>query len=442
MRTLHITGGTKLYGSIRLGGAKNASFKLMIAALLANSESRLLNFSRIADVDTVQTIINQLGGKARQAGERALFIDPTGLNSFVLPKDSGSQGRFSTMFIPVLLAKFGRAEVPLPGGDKIGARPLERHFAGLEAMGATISQTKHGITATTDGLHGAVYRFEKNSHTGTETLLMAAVLAKGSSKLENAAEEPEIDDLITFLVSMGARIRRRPGKIIEIIGVPSLKGAIHKIMPDRNEAVSYACAAIATKGDIIIENAYAGHLEAFLDKLRDINAGYEIGTYGVRFYYQGPLRATDVVTQIHPGFMTDWQPLFTTVLTQCTGESVIHETIMQSRFQHIDALRKMGAKIETFQPEEMFPDKRYNFNLADDAPGAEHAIRIIGPTPLHHTTCQVHDLRQGATILIAALIASGTTTLTNIGHIDRGYEELPERLMALGAKITISEDHS
>lgn len=442
MRTLHVTGGSKLYGSIRLGGAKNASFKLMIAALLAESESRLLNFSRIADVETVASIINTLGGSARQAGERALFINPKGMHSHTLPSETGAQGRFSTMFIPVLLAKFGKADVPLPGGDRIGARPLERHFLGLEAMGVKIKHTKRGISATTDGLHGAVYRFEKNSHTGTETLLMAAVLAKGSSKLENAAEEPEIDDLITFLNSMGARIRRRPGKIIEIIGVPSLRGAIHKIMPDRNEAVSYACAAIATKGDIIIENANAGHLEAFLDKLRDINAGYEIGTYGVRFFYNGLLRATDVVTQIHPGFMTDWQPLFTTLLTQCTGESVVHETIMQNRFQHIDTLKSMGANIETFQPEEMFPEKRYNFNLSDDLPGAQHAIRIFGPTALHHTNCEVHDLRQGATILIAALVASGTSTLSNISHIERGYEELPERLISLGANISITDDHS
>lgn len=438
MRTLHITGGNPLRGSIRLGGAKNASYKLMIAALLGSSESRLLNFSRIADVETVAKIINQLGGVAKTAGERALFINPQGMKLSQVPSETGEQGRFSSMFVPVLLAKFGQAIVPLPGGDKIGARPLDRHIAGLEAMGAKVKLTKKGIEAQTSGLHGCVYRFSKNSHTGTETILMAATLAKGKTIIENSAEEPEIDDLITFLNTMGAQIRRRPGKIIEVNGVQALNGAIHKIMPDRNEAVSYAVAALATKGDIIIENAKSEHLEAFLEKLREIHAGYEVGQYGIRFFYHRPLVATDIETQIHPGFMTDWQPLMTTLLTQCEGESIVHETIMQSRFQHTGALVQMGAKIEEYQPEVTFPDKVYNFNMEDDTPNAKHAIRIFGKTQLRGTTCAVHDLRQGATILIAGLAAKGVTTLTNIGQIDRGYEELPERLIALGGDIKIT----
>lgn len=441
MRTLHITGGQPLRGSIRLGGAKNASYKLMIAALLGESESRLLNFSRIADVTTVAEIINSLGGRAATNGERAMMIDPTSLNSHALPPETGPQGRFSSMFIPVLLAKFGKAEVPLPGGDRIGARPLERHLAGLEALGAHITQTETGIHAETDGLTGATYRFEKNSHTGTETLLMAAVLAKGTTVIENAAEEPEVDDLITFLKAMGAQITRS-GRTITIMGVESLHGAIHKIMPDRNEAVSYACAALVTKGDIIIENANSQHLEAFLQKVEEINGGYEAGEYGIRFFYKGQLQATNIETQIHPGFMTDWQPLFTTVLTQCAGESILHETIMQDRFQHTEALRAMGAHITPFQPPVTDPNTTYNFNLTDDTPGALHAIKIVGPTQLHGTTTEARDLRQGATILIAALAAEGTTTLTNITQIERGYEELPERLISLGASITIENTAS
>lgn len=441
MRTLHITGGQPLRGSIRLGGAKNASYKLMIAALLASSESRLLNFSRIADVTTVADIINALGGRAAATGERAMVIDPTQVAMHELPPETGQQGRFSSMFIPVLLAKFGKAEVPLPGGDKIGARPLDRHFAGLEALGACITQTETGIHAETDGLVGTTYRFEKNSHTGTETLLMAAVLAKGTTTVENAAEEPEVNDLITFLNAMGAQITRS-GRTITITGVDSLHGAIHKIMPDRNEAVSYACAALVTKGDIIIENANSKHLEAFLQKVEEINGGYEAGEYGIRFFYKGQLKATNVETQIHPGFMTDWQPLFTTVLTQCEGESILHETIMENRFQHVDNLREMGANITPFQPEVTDPEVMYNFNLADDTSGTPHAIKIVGPAQLHATTTEARDLRQGATILIAALAAEGTTTLTNITQIDRGYEELPERLISLGASITIEDTTS
>lgn len=430
-----ITGGIPLVGSVRLGGAKNASYKLMIAALLAQSESRLLNFSRISDVETVAQVIEALGGGIRRAGERALFIAPQTLTQSTVPQEVGAQGRFSTMFIPVLLARFGHALVPVPGGDKIGARPLERHFDGLIKLGATIQQQGSIIEARCEKFVGTTYRFEKNTHTGTETLLLAAVLAEGKTILENAAEEPEVDDLIHFINEMGGHIRRRPGRIIEIEGVKELHGAIHQIMPDRNEAVSYGCAALATKGDVVIENADPKHLEAFIDKVRDIGGGYEVGPYGMRFFYQAPLRATDLTTQIHPGFMTDWQPLFTTVLTQCEGESIVHETIMPRRFQHIPALQKMGATIEYLTLEEPFPEKIYNFNLDDSLEGDFHAVKITGPTPLHAANSEIHDLRQGATLILAALAATGTSILTGTGHIDRGYEDLSERLVSLGAHL-------
>lgn len=430
-----ITGGTPLVGSVRLGGAKNASYKLMIAALLADSESRLLNFSRISDVETVAQVITQLGGSIRRAGERALFIAPQSLTATTVPAGVGSQGRFSTMFIPVLLARFGRALVPQPGGDKIGMRPLDRHFDGLRKLGAQIEFHDNMIEAHCEKLVGTTYRFEKNTHTGTETLLLGAALAQGHTILENAAEEPEVDDLIAFLNEMGGHVRRRPGRVIEIEGVAQLHGAIHQIMPDRNEAVSYGCAALVTHGDIVIENANAAHLEAFIEKVREIGGGYEVGQYGTRFFYQGPLKATDVTTQIHPGFMTDWQPLFTTVLTQCAGESILHETIMPRRFQHVEALQKMGASIEYIKLDVPFPEKIYNFNQDDDATNEYHAVKITGPTPLHAADCAIHDLRQGATLILAALAAEGTSTLTDVGHIDRGYEDLSDRLVSLGAQL-------
>ncbi|MBP7875489.1 UDP-N-acetylglucosamine 1-carboxyvinyltransferase [Candidatus Woesebacteria bacterium] len=435
----HITGGKPLVGSVRLGGAKNASYKLMIAALLADSESRLLNFSRISDVETVAKVIETLGGGIRRAGERALFIAPETLNSSTVPDDVGEQGRFSTLFIPVLLARFKHALVPKPGGDKIGARPLERHFEGLVKLGAQIQERGSMIEARCEQLVGTTYRFEKNTHTGTETLILAATMAVGKTILENAAEEPEVDDLIEFINEMGGHIRRRPGRIIEIQGVSELHGSIHQIMPDRNEAVSYGCAALATKGDIVIENAKAEHLEAFIEKVREVGGGFEVGKYGTRFYYKGPLQATDITTQIHPGFMTDWQPLFTTVLTQCEGESLLHETIMPRRFQHITALQEMGASIEYVSLDVAFPEKVYNFNLDDDHEGDFHAVKITGATPLHAADCAIHDLRQGATLILAALAAKGTSTLTGIGHIDRGYEDLSDRLVSLGAQLERQE---
>lgn len=436
MEAFTITGNTPLHGSVRIGGAKNASYKLMIASLLAQSESRLLNFSHISDVETVANIIEQSGCLVKKSGERAVFIDPRGLNSTDLSHINGKQGRFSTLFIAPLLARHGHAIVPVPGGDQIGKRPLERHFQGLEALGAQIEERDGLIIARAEKLTGTTYRFAKNTHTGTETVLLAAVLAEGTTILENAAEEPEVDDLIAFLNAMGARVSREPNKIIRIEGVSGLHGAIHKIMPDRNEAVSYACAALVTKGDVIIENARPEHLTAFLSALDAIGAGYEIGSYGIRFFWKEQLRATNIATAIEPGFMTDWQPLFATVLTQCQGTSVLHETVMQERFQYVEQLKNMGADIERFQPEVEDPDATYNFNLADDAPGATHAIRINGPTNLIAGTFEVHDLRHGATLLIAAMAADGISTITGIEHIERGYEALPERLNSMGATIT------
>lgn len=430
-----VTGGTPLYGSVRVGGAKNASYKLMIAALLGSSESRLLNLPDISDVDLVAQIINELGGKAYRVGERTFIIDTRNFRFSVIQQKHGEQSRASTLFIPALLAKFGHAEVPLPGGDQIGKRPLERHMMGLELMGVKFVQENGVLKATCKQLKGCNYRFEKNTHTGTETLIMAGALAKGKTILENAAEEPEIDDLILFLNQMGAKIRRRSFRKIEIDGVEKLTGAIHKIMPDRNEAVSYACAAIASRGDIVVENARRQDLKAFLDKLDEIGAGYEIGDYGIRFFYKGEMQATDVETEIHPGFMTDWQPLFATLLCQCHGESIIHETVMQNRFQYVEDLRAMGAKIEYFNPTVKNPENLYNFNWQDHLDSDRHAIKISGPTNFKGGEFTIHDLRAGATILLAAISAKGQTILHNIEQVERGYQKIDEKLILMGAKI-------
>ncbi len=436
--TFTIEGGTPLRGCVRVGGAKNASYKLMIAALLSRQESRLLNLPAISDVDLVKKIIGQLGAEVQDAGEQTLFIKPELLSSFRIDSNHGEASRASTLFLGPLLARFGQAEVPLPGGDKIGKRPLERHMDGLRAMGVELVQENGMLRAKTNGLVGTTYKFNKNTHTGTETLLMAAVLAKGTTVLENAALEPEIDDLIRFLIGMGAKIRRRAFRVIEIEGVASLGGCIHRIMPDRNEAVSYACAAIASKGDIVVENANREDLIAFLNKLDEIGGGYEIGNYGIRFFYKQPLRATDIETEIHPGFMTDWQPLWATLVCHATGASVIHETVMQNRFQYVETLKQMGAKIEYFNPEVKHPEDVYNFEWKDGTEADIHAIRIYGPTNFTGGEFTVHDLRAGATTMLAAISGSGTTILHNIEQVERGYQRIEEKLRLLGAKITRS----
>lgn len=436
MTKLIITGGNSLKGTVRLGGAKNSSFKLMIASLLAKGESRLLNFSKISDINVTKNIIEALGGSVRTCGERSLYVNASKITLSRIPEELGLASRASTMFIGPLLYRLKKAVVPLPGGDKIGKRPLDRHFKGLEQLGAKIWIKKNMIEVSAQNLKGAHIIFPKNTHTGTETLLMAAVFADGKTILENAASEPEVDDMINFLNKMGAKIKRVKPKTIIIQGVKAFNPVIYKVMPDRNEAVSYAIAAYISKGDIIVENARVEHLQAFLKKLNDINAKYEIGNYGIRFYYQNDMKATDIVTASHPGFMTDWQPLWSILATQCFGVSSIIESVHLNRFQYVKYLLKMDAKIEYFKPKIDNPDAFYNFNLKDDNSNFYHGIKITGPSELKAIKAKVVDLRAGATLVLAALIAKGKTILEDVEHIDRGYENLDSRLRDLGAKIT------
>jgi len=436
-----IKGGQPLKGAVRIGGAKNSSFKLMIASLLGQGESRLLDISRIGDVEITKQVIEILGGQVKNPGKGTVFINPDKIKNCRIPQDFGYKSRASIMFAGPLLARCGKAFLPLPGGDRIGRRPVDRHLDGLQALGAKIKHLNGFICLESPGLKGCKFRFAKNTHTGTETLIMAAVLAKGTTILENAALEVEIDDLISFLNKMGGKIKRLPNRIIKIEGVKKLKGTIHKAMPDRNEAVSYACAALATKGDIIIENAQADHLKSFLAKVKEAGGHYETGHYGLRFWYEKPLRATNITTEPHPGFMTDWQALWTTLMTQAKGQSEIVETVYEYRFAFVQDLQKMGAKMELFNPQVKNPEQFYSFNLNDDQPHNYHAVRVFGSTPLKGTDLKVTDIRAGATLMLAALMAKGQSTLWDDGHIQRGYEDLDLRLKALGAQIKKVNDH-
>ncbi len=423
-------------GAVRLGGAKNASFKLMIASLLTKKDVRLLNFSKISDVENTKKIIQMLGGKIKNCGERTLLLNSDSLKKNIIPYNFGEASRASTMFIGPLLLRFGKAKVPYPGGDKIGPRPLDRHFEGLESLGIKLKLVGKMVEASVTNLHGAKYRFKKNTHTGTETLLMAAVCAKGKSLFENCALEPEVDDLINFLNKLGAKIKRLPNRKISIQGVSCLGSAVHKIMPDRNEAVSYAIAAIITKGDIVVENCQPEYLKSFLDKLVEAGGGYEVGNYGVRFFWKKEIKAVNIITSPHPGFMTDWQPLWTVLSTQSYGESSIIESVYLDRFSHVKYLQTMKAKISFYQPQPKNPDKFYNFNLDSGWNNYYHGIKVKGPVKLKAIKAEIPDLRAGATLVLAGLVAdNGETQLTNVEQIDRGYEDLDGRLRQLGAKI-------
>ena len=429
-----IKGGLPLKGTVRLGGGKNASFKLMIAAALGDEESRLLNLSNIGDVRVTELTLKKLGVKIQRGGERTIFIRPNSLKNSQVPQISGEKTRASTLFAALLLARLGRAQIPFPGGCVLGARPVDRHLEAFRSLGVKIVSRDKWFHLSCQKLMGATFRFPKKTHTGTEAMILAAVKAAGTTVVENAGLEPEIDDLISFLNKMGAKIRRAPTDKIIIQGVKHLSGAIHEIMPDRNEAVSYAVAALATKGDIVVEEACADHMRTFLQKVEEAGGKFTVADYGIRFWYEKPLQATEIKTAPAPGFMTDWQPLWTLLMTQAKGTSRVIETVHENRLQFTRELKQMGASIDLYQPKVSDPLAFYEFDHSQTN-SAFHAAEIHGPTPLKAIDLAIPDLRAGATLTIAALIARGISTLRGIEHIDRGYEQLDERLRQLGAQI-------
>lgn len=436
-----IDGGLPLKGTAKIFGAKNSVFKLMLAACLTNENVKISNICLIRNVEVVKETIESLGGVVElDKNNKIATIEAQNLNKFEVPFELGKESRASSMIIPILLHRFKKAKVPNPGGDNIGARSLDRHFKGLEKLGAKISFDGEFITAAApDGLVGTTYRFEKNTHTGTETMILAAVLAEGTTKLENSAQEPEVNDLISFLNQMGADITRLEPRTILINGVERLHQTEFQAMPDRNEAVTFAIAALATKGDVTVLGAKSEHLQAFLEKVEAIGGGVEKLADGVRFFWKGQLRATNIETTPYPGFMTDWQAMWVTLMTQAVGESIVHETVYESRFAYVDSLKKMGAQIELFNPKVEKSEDLYNFNHSDLRAGSFHAAKISGPTKLRGENLVVSDIRAGATLTLAALAAEGQSTIDNVEMIERGYENLEERLKTLGAKISKSQ---
>lgn len=435
MIKLIVEGGQVLKGEVFVRGAKNSGFKLMIASLMGEKPSVIGNLTLAAETKISWSVIKHLGGKIRKIGEHTLVVDPHGLKKWVVPFGVGKESRASTLYVPALLYRFGRAQVPWPGGDKIGVRPLDRHFQGMEKMGVKIKQERDWLTFSLSGRPRAGrYRFVKNTHTGTDTLVMLASFAEGESVLENAAQEPEVDDLIVFLNKMGAKIKRK-GRTIFIKGVKKFKGADHLVVPDRNEAVTFACAALGTRGRISIFNLRPDHLKAFIEKVRQAGGKVEVGVDEMAVEFVSPLKATQIETAPHPGFMTDWQSLWFTLMTQARGKSTVIERVYPQRFQVAYYLKKMGAKIKFFNPQVENPEEYYNFNLENDRPENFHGAYIWGPTKLKGTKVDAEDIRTGAALLLAALMAEGRTVIEKAERVFRGYENLDLRLANLGGKI-------
>jgi UDP-N-acetylglucosamine 1-carboxyvinyltransferase len=414
MQKIIVTGGARLDGEVRISGAKNAVLPILCATLLADSPVRITNVPRLHDVLTTAKLLAGLGAGVEHAGD-AMTVDPRSVNSHVAPYELVKTMRASVLVLGPLLAKFGDAEVSLPGGCAIGSRPVDLHIKGLQALGAEISVDHGFIKARSNGrLKGARHVFELVSVGATENVLMAAALAEGTTVLENAAMEPEIVDLAECLVAMGAKITGAGTHKITIEGVEKLQGCEHAVVADRIETGTFLVAAAMTGGRVTATNARPDTLDAVLDKLRE--AGAEISTDGDRIaldmHGKRP-RAVNLTTAPHPAFPTDMQAQFMAMNCIADGVGVINETIFENRFMHVNELLRLGADIRV----------------------DGHTAVVRGVEQLSGAPVMATDLRASASLILAGLVADGDTVIDRIYHLDRGYENIEAKLSALGASI-------
>lgn len=429
-----IEGSTELRGEIPIWGAKNAISKQLIASLLTKDACVFHNVPRISEIETVLKMLHELGSNYEWISENSLRIQTESIAESRISTRYSGLNRLTILFVGVLVARTGTATVPIVGGCNIGPRPIDYHLDGLRKMGVNFEESSDGSLATCTRLNGCSYELPFVSIGATENLLLAAVLAEGKTVISNAAMEPEIIDTILVLQKMGAEIFVDAGRRIIISGVKELRGVEHSVIPDRMEVASLAIATIATNGMVKVINAKQEHVITLLNSLRRMGADFLVENDGITFFRkERQLRPIHIETDVHPSFMTDWQQPFVVGLTQAVGVSIIHETIYENRFGFTRTLNEMGAVISVTShclgsKQCRFSDKNYL-----------HSAVVSGPTKLKALRMDIPDLRAGFAYVVAALIAEGTTTLTGLGHLDRGHPELPRRLRALGAKIDVQE---
>ena len=420
MYKLKIQGGQRLQGEVVISGAKNAALPEICAALLTAEPFVLRNVPRLQDVDTMLNLLRGMGVQVQWTSpsnddeqSHELELNAKNITSLEAPYDLVKTMRASILVLGPLLSRFGKAKVSLPGGCAIGARPVEQHIKGLQAMGAEIS-VEHGyIVASAKRLQGARIRTDMVTVTGTENLLMSAVLAQGETVLENAAKEPEVVDLAELLIKMGAKIEGHGTDVIKIQGVDALHGCTHEVIPDRIEAGTFLCAVAATGGSVVLRNVNANHMGALLDKLRSAGAQIEVGENFIKIAANQRMLAQDFVTTEYPGFPTDMQAQFMALNCTAQGNSMVEETIFENRFMHVNELLRLGARIGI------------NGRKAS----------IEGVDTLQGATVMATDLRASASLVIAGLVAEGETIVDRIYHLDRGYDRMENKLRQLGAMI-------
>jgi len=439
-----IEGGVPLKGEVRVSGSKNAAIKEIAATLLTTDPIVLANVPDIGDVAVDLAIVKALGVDVVKPRTDVLNLRSSPRLRTTIPVPLAARSRAAIIAMGPLLAREGEVALSTPGGCPIGERPLDRHLSALESLGASFEVGKRMIRGRTSGLRGGRVVFEKNTVMGTENAILAAVLAEGETEIRGAAQEPEVDDLMKLLVKMGALIERdsEDPQLIRVQGVRTLHGAKHTVLPDRNEAVTFAVAAAVTRGDVTLTGLEITHLTAFLAKLERVGVRYSVGGSGklrVSVGEKTEFSPVDISTAPYPAFMTDWQQPFSIILALADGESTIHETIFENRWDYLSELKKFGVHSELFTPEELgrrFDPEEYGFNWS--AARRKHPkvyAKILGPAVLVGAKAKVKDLRAGATLVLAALAAKGKSEVDGVEHIERGYERFEEKLRALGAKI-------
>ncbi|HVV17605.1 MAG TPA: UDP-N-acetylglucosamine 1-carboxyvinyltransferase [Polyangia bacterium] len=413
MQKIVIRGGARLTGEVRVSGSKNAALPILASSLLAQGRSIYRNVPALGDVRTMGKLLQRLGAAIPEVRQGVAHVDTARIVEHEAPYDLVKTMRASVLVLGPLVARYGKARVSLPGGCAIGARPIDQHLKGLAAMGARIDLEHGYVNARARRLRGATIVFDMVTVTGTENLMMAAALAKGMSTLENAAREPEVEELGRVLNKMGAKIRGAGTSLITVEGVDELQPIEHAVIPDRIEAGTLLVAAAVTRGDVLVRDCLPEHLDAVIAKLRAAGAEVTAEGDGIRVRGKSEFNPADISTQPFPGFPTDMQAQFMVLMTRAQGQSVLSETIFENRYMHVPELQRMGADI-----------------VVD---GRTAIVR--GPTKLAGATVMATDLRASACLVLAGLIASGKTEILRIYHLDRGYDRLDKKLRALGADV-------
>lgn len=417
MKVLKIHGGKDLEGKVKISGAKNSAVALLPATILCDDTVTLHNVPDISDVDALVDILNYLGAKVDNYEEESYRIDTKQMQNREIIEEMSNKLRASYYFMGALLGKYKKAVVSYPGGCSIGSRPIDLHLKGFESLGAKIEYEENNIIISAEELKGSNIYLDFASVGATINIMFAAVKAEGTTIIDNAAREPEIVNIAMFLNSMGAKITGAGTSTIRIKGVKNMHSSVHEVIPDRIEAGTYIMIGACACKSLVVENVIPEHLEALTQKLLEMGVDLKIEDESIYVSNKNKLKAVKIKTQVYPGFPTDMQQIMSSLMTTAEGRSVIEETIYENRFQNLYEIKKMGANVE------INSNKGY----------------IFGPTKLRGKTVNATDLRAGASLVLAALIAEGTTTINNADYILRGYEHITEKLTSLGAKIELTQ---